>query len=217
MKVISPTFEIRTQISKNGYSELRAIEEVARECYCSQDKITEDGESARALVKSLIDRGHEAMLEHAPTVRVRFVVPRRIANELVRHRLASFAQQSTRYCNYSKDKFGSEITVVQPSCFFPGSRGYNRWVDSCQESEDAYLDLIGDGYTPQEASGVLPGDLAAPIHVTANLREWRTIFKLRTDISAHPEMRRMMRSLLAEFQQRIPIVFDDILVDEFDD
>lgn len=214
MKVIEPTFEIRTQVSAGGYLELRAIEEVARECYNSMDKITPDGESARQLVKSLIERGHEAMLEHAPSVRVRFVVPRRIANELVRHRMASFGQQSTRYCNYSRDKFGREITVVRPNCFMPGTRGYEVWYYSCANDQDAYMSLIDEGYTPQESSGVLPGDLAAPIHVTANLREWRHIFKLRTDISAHPEMRRMMRPLLEEFKKLIPIVFDDIVIDE---
>lgn len=113
MKIVEPKYEILTDISEGGIKELQQIERVARVCYKSEDKITPDGESAKKLVGFLVKQGHEAMLEHSQ-LSVLFTCDRGIANELVRHRIASFAQESTRYCNYSKEKFGGEIAVIQP-------------------------------------------------------------------------------------------------------
>ena len=209
MKIIKPYAEILSGISKGGIKELQFIEKAARTCYKSEDKITEDGESAKRLVKQLIDSGHEAMLEHS-SLSVKFVVDRGVSHELVRHRLFSFAQVSQRYCNYSKDKFGNEITFIYP-CFFLGDDdNYVLWKECCAKAEVYYMTMLEMGATPQEARTVLPNSTATEIVVTGNYREWRHFFKLRTAEAAHPQMREVTIPLLAELQRRIPIVFDDM-------
>lgn len=212
MKIIEPSYTILSDISENGIKELQFIEQAARTCYKSENWITEDGESAKALVKRLISSGHEAMLEHS-MLSVRFVVDRGISHEIVRHRLFSFAQESTRYCNYSKGKFGSELTFIEP-CFWD-VKDYNMitWLAVCSYAETAYFNLLEEGATPQEARTVLPNSLATEIVVTGNYREWRHFLKLRTDAAAHPQMRQVTIPLLKELQERIPIIFDDIGVD----
>lgn len=219
MKIIKPTYEILTPVSEGGIKELQHIEKIGRVCYKSEDKITEDGESAKKFVKMLINRGHEAMLEHS-CLSVKFIVDRGISHEIVRHRIASFAQESTRYCNYSKDKFGNEITVILPEYFDTGmgtssnSVVYNDWKISCENSEKKYFALLKNGATPQEARSVLPNSLKTEIVMTANYREWRNFFKLRTPQSAHPQMREIAVPLLNELKTLIPVIFDDIEVTE---
>ena len=207
MKIIKPSYEILTPISPGGIQELKHIEKIGRVCYKSEDKITEDGESAKKFVKMLIGRGHEAMIEHS-SLSVKFIVDRGIANELVRHRIASFAQESTRYCNYSKDKFDGEVTFIQPPFF--NQEQYRIWTADMSDAEAAYLNLLGSGATPQEARSVLPNSTKTEITITANYREWRNIFKLRTAPAAHPQMREIMIPLLKELKTKIPIIFDDI-------
>lgn len=219
MKIIKPTYEILTPFSEGGIKELQHIEKIGRVCYKSEDKITEDGESAKKFVKMLINRGHEAMLEHS-CLSVKFIVDRGISHEIVRHRIASFAQESTRYCNYSKDKFGNEITVILPEYFDTGmgtssnSIVYNDWKIACENSEKKYFALLKNGATPQEARSVLPNSLKTEIVMTANYREWRNFFKLRTPQSAHPQMREIAVPLLNELKTLIPVIFDDIEVTE---
>ena len=209
MKIIKPYAEILSGISEGGIKELQFIEKAARTCYKSENKITEDGESAKALIKQLIKSEHEAMLEHS-SLSVKFVVDRGVSHEIVRHRLFSFAQESTRYCNYSKGKFGSEITFIEP-CFWRGDQlCYDWWHYVCSKAESYYLEMLKAGATPQEARTVLPNSTATEVVVTGNYREWRHFFKLRTAEAAHPQMREVTRPLLAELQRRIPIVFDDI-------
>lgn len=111
MKIINPSYEILTKISENGIAELQHIEKIGRVCYKSEDKITDNGESAKKFVKMIIDKGHEAMIEHF-SLSIKFTVDRGVSHELVRHRIASFAQESTRYCNYLKDKFGGECNFI---------------------------------------------------------------------------------------------------------
>lgn len=216
MKVIKPSYEILTPISDGGIKELQHIEKIGRVCYKSEDKITEDGESAKKFVAMLIKRGHEAMIEHG-SISVKFICDRGVSHELVRHRIASFAQESTRYCNYSQDKFGSELTFIRP-CFFKGDYdfepAYKIWYDSMLDAESAYLNMLAIGRTPQEARSVLPNSLKTEITITANYREWRNIFKLRTAMAAHPQMREIMRPLLDEFKTKIPVLFDDITYEE---
>ena len=216
MKIIEPSYTILSDISENGIKELQFIEQAARTCYKSEDKITEDGESAKALVKQLISSGHEAMLEHS-SLSVKFVVDRGISHEIVRHRLFSFAQESTRYCNYSKGKFGSELTFIKP-CFWDREfslklNNYDWWLSACSTAENTYLELLKNGATPQEARTVLPNSTATEIVVTGNYREWRHFLKLRTAGAAHPQMRQITIPLLRELQRRIPIIFDDIGAD----
>ena len=219
MKIIKPSYEILTPISDGGIKELQHIEKIGRVCYKSEDRITDDGESAKKFVKMLISNGHEAMIEHS-SLSVKFVVDRGVSHELVRHRIASFAQESTRYCNYSKDKFGNEITVILPEYFDTGmgtssnSIVYNDWKIACENSEKKYFALLKNGATPQEARSVLPNSLKTVIVMTANYREWRNFFKLRTPQSAHPQMREIAVPLLNELKTLIPVIFDDIEVTE---
>ena len=217
MKIIKPSYEILTPISDGGIKELQHIEKIGRVCYKSEDRITEDGESAKKFVKMLISNGHEAMIEHS-SLSVKFVVDRGVSHELVRHRIASFAQESTRYCNYSKDKFGNEITVILP-CFFDTGMGilsnslvYQEWKLACECAEERYFNLLKMGATPQQARTVLPNSLKTEITVTANYREWRNFFKLRTAEASHPQMREVTIPLLKELKTLIPIIFDDIEV-----
>lgn len=196
----------------DGQKILEKIEQVARTCYKSEGKIQEG--SAAKMVASLIKSGHEAMLEHA-SVTVKFVVDRGISHELVRHRLASFAQESTRYCNYSKDDFGSEITFIIPEYLDYKSAGWNTWKETMKTCEDSYFKLLDIGLTPQEARAVLPNSLKTEVVMTANLREWRHFFKLRalgTTGKPHPQMLEVTVPLLEDFKQMIPVVFDDLVV-----
>ena len=206
MKTIKAGYEILTPI--DGKEILKSIEIAARTCYKSEDLITD--ESANKLVKKLIERGHEAMIEHAPAISVKYTCDRGVSHELVRHRLCSWAQESSRYCNYSKDKFGNEITVIEPLFFNKNEGSYDIWKHSCETAEKAYFELLDIGAKPEEARSVLPNSLKTEIVMTANIREWRHFFKLRTDKAAHPQIRELARPLLKEFQARIPLLFDDI-------
>lgn len=210
MQVIKPY----TQIYKDfdGQKLLQKIEAAARTCYKSEGKIQEG--SAAKLVAGLIKSGHEAMLEHA-SVTVKFVVDRGISHELVRHRLASFAQESTRYCNYSKDDFGSEITFIIPDYLEYKSEGWNIWKESMKQAEDAYFKMLDFGLSPQQARAVLPNSLKTEVVMTANLREWRHFFKLRalgTTGKPHPQMLEVAVPLLEDMKNLIPVVFDDLVV-----
>lgn len=210
MRLIKPYAEICKDF--NGEEMLKKIERVARTCYKSESKI-KDG-SARKMVAGLIKSGHDAMLEHA-SVTVKFVVDRGISHELVRHRMASFAQESTRYCNYMKDDFGSEITFIIPKYLDSKSAGYYAWKETMKYCEDAYFKLLDIGLTPQEARAVLPNSTKTEVVMTANLREWIHFFKLRalgTTGKPHPQMLEVAIPLLEDFKKAIPVVFDDLIV-----
>jgi thymidylate synthase (FAD) len=208
MKIIKPSFSIETPI--DGDKILRSIESIGRTAYKSEDSITDD--SSRVFVQKIIKRGHLSVIEHE-SVTVRIVCDRGVSHEIVRHRIASYTQESTRYCNYARGQFGSEITVIRP-CFFSNVEESNTrfmlWKVAMMQAERAYLDLIAYGVTPQEARSVLPNSLKTEIVVTMNLREWRHFFELRTASGAHPQMREIAVPMLIAFQKRIPIIFDDI-------
>ena len=205
MKIINPSFEIIGNV--DGSAIVRHIEKCGRVCYKSEDRITDD--SAEKFVAGILQRGHEAVLEHA-SVTVKFICDRGVSHEIVRHRLASFCQESTRYCNYSSDKFGSEITVIRPCFTDENEMGFNRWKSICEAAERSYFMLLDFGWSPQEARAVLPNSLKTEVVMTANLREWRHFLKLRTDNAAHPQMREMARPLLCTMQELVPVVFDNI-------
>lgn len=214
MKIIKAGYEILTPISDGGLEELKKIEMVARICYKSEGKITEDGESAKKLVKHLIKFGHEAMLEHV-SITVKFIVDRGVSHEIVRHRLASYAQESTRYCKYD-----NEITVIdlEPSFEYttvPYSKKDTiiaEWYNALLYSQMYYKTLINNGASAQTARSVLPNSIKTELVMTANLREWRHFLKLRTDESAHPQIREVAIPLLSEFKEKLPIIFDDLNV-----
>ena len=209
MKVVHSSYEIFTDISNPIETILKPIERAGRVCYKSENNITDD--SCIKFCKMLCERGHEAMIEHSQ-LSVKFVTDRAIANELVRHRLCSFAQESSRYCNYSKDKFGNEIKVIVPDELENDVVNYSIWYESCTHAENAYMALLSNNVKPEFARNVLPLSTATEIIVTANIREWRQIFKLRTSAFAHPQMRKLMRELLSELKSKIPVLFDDIAV-----
>ena len=206
MQIVSPHAELLTIIDKNDF--LQVIERAGRTCYKSEEKITID--SAESFVKKLIEREHEAMLEHAPSISMKFVCDRGVSHEIVRHRLFSFAQESTRYCNYSGDKFGSEITVIKPLFLTEGAMDYRYWKDACETAEINYLKMLNYGRSAQEARSVLPNSLKTEIIVTGNIREWRHFFKLRTAPAAHPQMQEVAKMALRILKDKVSIVFDDI-------
>ena len=205
MKVIDPYFEILYM--PDGDEIMKHLELAARTCYKSEDKITED--SAETFLARIVKSGHESVIEHA-SVSVRIICDRGVTHELVRHRLCSFSQESTRYANYSKEKFGNEITVIRPFFFEPGSERYREWETAMHSCERAYLTLLAAGAKAQEARSVLPNSLKTDIVVTANIREWRHIFKLRCSKASHPQMRQVMLPLLETFSSKIPVLFDTL-------
>ncbi len=184
---------------------LEWIEQIARTCYKSEEYTTQG--SAEKLVEKLVGSGHHAMLEHASAT-VRFICSRGVSHELVRHRLASFAQESTRFCNYAKDRFNNQITVIEPAYVREkSSEIYVAWKAAMKTAESCYLWMLDHGVAPQQARGCLPIDLKTEVVVTANLREWMHIFKLRTSPAAHPEMVRLMRPLANNFGWILPVLF----------
>lgn len=205
MKIIEPCFTFMH--IPDGEFILSHLELAARTCYKSEDQA--GPESARKLLSRIVRMGHDSVLEHI-AVTVRIVCDRGVTHELVRHRLCSFSQESTRYANYAHDKFGNEITVIRPFFWQEDDKRYALWLKAMQACEDAYLQLVQAGASAQEARSVLPNSLKTEIVVTANIREWRHIFKLRCDKAAHPQMRQIMQPLLTAFQERIPLLFDDI-------
>lgn len=223
MNLIKATYEILSYVSNDGIKELQHIEKIGRVCYKSENNITDDGESAKKFDNMLIANGHEAMIEHS-MLSVKFTVDRGVSHEIVRHRIASFAQESTRYCNYSKDKFSNTLNVIDITDGIaldtkmknmPTSeitKILAEWYTAMEDAERHYMRMIELGATPQIARGVLPNSLKTEIVMTANYREWRNFFKLRTDITAHPQIREVAIPLLNELKTLIPVVFDDIEV-----
>lgn len=208
MRTIKPQVSIESYV--DGDYILKQIELAGRTSYKSEDKITPD--SAKDFVKMINDRGHLSVIEHQ-SVTVRIICDRGVSHEIVRHRLASYTQESTRYCNYTKGKFGSEITVIEPCFWSQDDEKYQIWKKTIEQIEASYNKLIELGAAPQEARSILPNSLKTEIVMTMNLREWHHFFTLRTSKAAHPQMREVAIPLLKEFQELIPVVFDDIIVE----
>ncbi len=194
MKMIAPSHEILNM--QDGESILKRIELAGRTCYKSEDRITPD--SAKGFVKRILDSGHHSVIEHI-NITVRFICDRGVSHELVRHRLASYSQESTRYANYSKDNFGSEIIVIKPLFWSEDSPEYREWLKAMETAEQAYMRLIELGVSPEQARSVLPNSLKTEIVMTCNIREWRHVFNLRCSRTAHPQMREIILPLLKEF------------------
>lgn len=205
MKVIKPSVEIVDVF--DGLDVIRKLEMCGRVCYKSEGKMNEA--SPFKFIQNIINRGHESVLEHF-SFTVKFICDRGVSHEIVRHRIASYSQESTRYCNYSKGDFNGEITVIEPCFLVPGTEGYNLWYNACSSAEDSYFMMLNWGCSPQEARAVLPNSLKTELVMTANIREWRHFLKLRTSPAAHPQMREVAKLLLKELKTKIPVVFDDI-------
>lgn len=188
----------------------RKLERYARTCYKSEDMMT--GITNPNFLKSKLTLGHESIIEHEKAT-VMFIIDRGISHELVRHRIAAYSQESTRYCRYSKDRFGNEITVIEPYFFRGREQDYQLWFETCQLAEKNYMSMLDNGCSPQEARSILPNSLKTEIVVTYNLREWRHFFRLRCDAAAHPQMRQIAIPLLLYFREKMPALFDEIPYD----
>ncbi len=206
MKVVKASFEIVDTIRPEEI--LKNIERFGRVCYKSESNITED--SASPFISRIIKSGHESVIEHEK-ISVKIICDRGVSHEIVRHRIASYSQESTRYCNYIKDKFGNELTFIKPIFWAEESPQYKIWLSSMENIENTYMQLINLGTRPEQARAVLPNSLKTEIIVTMNLREWRHFFKLRTSNRAHPQMREISIPLLQEFKVLLPCIFDDII------
>ena len=231
MQIVQPYSEIVTSI--NGEAVIYNIERAARTCYRSEGlidveifrdtinisgdpdaeelrviEIVKNAKSGKELVAKLIKRGHDAMLEFGGQIHVLFVSDRGVSHEIVRHRMASFAQESTRYCNYTGEKFAGHIQLIHPQGL--SEEQLKRREEHFWNVQALYDAEIAEGVSPQIARGILPNALRTEINVAANVREWRHIFRQRTASGAHPQMKELMRPLLEEFKKQIPLVFDDI-------
>jgi thymidylate synthase (FAD) len=216
MKIINQSYEILSDPDLR--KQLNLIELAGRTAYKSEDKITDD--SAKEFAKMINTRNHEAVLEHS-FLSVKFITDRGVSHEIVRHRLCSFTQESTRYCNYSKDKFDNQLTFISPVWFnndctdekeiselsFTNVEVWKKCMEYC---ENTYLSLIDNGlWNPQQARSVLPNSLKTEIVVTANFREWKHIFRLRAiSKAAHPQMRDLMIPLYNYCKEQLPEIFD---------
>lgn len=205
MKIVKPSIELMDEI--DGGEVLKKIERIGRVCYKSEDRIS-DG-SAIVFVRNIIKSGHESVLEHV-SITVKVICDRGVSHEIVRHRIASYTQESTRYCNYSNGRLGGEITVIEPCFWKEGTYQYNSWKTAAEMAEKTYMSMIENGTTPQESRSVLPNSLKTELVMTMNLREWRHFLKLRTAKDAHPQMREVACMILDEMKSRIPVIFDDI-------
>ena len=220
MNIIDASYRIEKLPSRE---DMKLIEAAGRVCYKSEEKTTDT--SFVEFLERIVRRGHESVLEHS-MLTVRFICDRGVSHELVRHRLASFSQESTRYCNYS-----GAVTFILPLYLREGRDLYynsehddgagslvqnlelnkfGTWCNSMQSAATAYNTMLQWGASPQEARAVLPNSTKTEVVMTANLREWRHILKLRTSKAAHPQMRELMCPLLKELKASIPVIFDDI-------
>lgn len=208
MKIIEPTM----QVEKVDYKQImKNLERACRTCYRSEGKITE--ESYKTLLKNCINRGHESILEHEK-VTIRMVCDIGVYKDLTRHRIASFSIESTRYCNYGKDKFDNEIKFIKPVNMEEGTELYNRWYSTCKTIEENYIEMSKLEATPDQLRMLLPHSTAAEVTMTANIREWKHIFSLRCTKHTHPAVEQLMIPLLLKFKKEMPEIFDNIEYDE---
>ena len=206
MKIVQQSHEWITPLNRDVT--LKRIEQIARTCYKSEGAIKPDSDAK--MVAMLCKNHHYAMIEHI-SLSCKFITDRGVANEIVRHRIGSYAQESTRYCNYNKDKFDNQITVID--------HGYTGdlhacWLEAVDDAETSYQIMIAKGATPEQARDVLPLCLKTEIVCTWNLREWHEVLRLRTAKDAHPAIRALMIPVLHELQEVYPEIFNDIEVIE---
>lgn len=204
MKVINQRVEILDSISEEDM--LAKLETAGRVCYKSEDKQKEG--SSKKFIRNIIKSGHGSVIEHE-SITVKLTTNRAVANQIVRHRLASYSQESTRYCNYSKGRFRGEITVIKPEGI-PNINAYAVWRQAMARSEINYFKLIEAGMKPEDARGVLPLDLKTELIVTANIRQLRHMIKIRTGKGAQPQTRNLFQELLIKLKLELPTLFEDL-------
>ena len=207
MRVVKTSWSFEDDV--DGVKMLKKIERIGRTCYKSEDKITDDS-YLRFANMICHTKKHHSVLEHC-SVSVRVICDRGISHEIVRHRIGSYSQESTRYCNYGKNKFGNEITVIWPEQLGDKDIVDERcWGATMEFLEGQYFTLLDRGWTPQEARGILPTELKTELIMTYNLRQWRHFFTERCSVAAHPQLRAITLPMLKEFQRLIPVIFDDL-------
>ncbi|HIR13306.1 MAG TPA: FAD-dependent thymidylate synthase [Candidatus Choladousia intestinavium] len=216
MIIKKPEIEI---LSETSYEELlKKVERAGRVCYKSEENIKEG--SAETFIRGILKRGHESVVEHG-SITVRIVCDRGVTHEIVRHRIASYSQESTRYCNYANEKFGSQITCIDLASGFQydlndekDRRKYEIWKKAMEEAERYYFELLEAGARPEEARSILPNSLKTEIVVTMDIREWRHFIRLRGGHAAHPQIREITKMILEEFSRRYPVFFGDLKIEE---
>ncbi len=207
MKIVEPWIKVE---KIDGIKIMKRIERACRTCYRSEGKITED--SYKKLLNNCITRGHESVLEHEK-VTVRIYSDVGSYKDLTRHRMASFSVESTRYCSYDKDKYGNEISFINP-VYIEDKEMYETWKKTMQEIENGYIKMKKLGATTDMCREVLPHSTAGEYTMTANIREWKHILALRTTNHVHPSIRQVLIPLLKYFQEEMPEIFGDIEYDK---
>jgi len=240
MEAVKPSYQIMTPLdtSAQRLNILMNLEDAGRVCYKSEHKNPNgDLDITIPFLEGIIRKGHESVLEHEKLT-IKFVVDRGVSHELVRHRICSFSQESTRYCNYGKkgmqfilppwaDEYWlGELTESKLSDAKEGEMGGNmtdkgiadmKWAFAVVAAGEYYLRLLELGQSPQQARAVLPNSLKTEIVVTANIRQWREVFRQRCHGTAHPQMREIMRPLYCELRNRLPVLFSDLFNDSWVD
>ena len=209
MKIIESSVELIGELNPEAI--MRHIERAGRVCYKSESRISDD--SAEKFIKNIVNSGHESVIEHA-SLTFKIICDRGVTHEIVRHRIASYSQESTRYCDYSNDKFSAELTFIKPCFWTEDDPNFKLWIDTMQTIEKNYLQMRSDGARPEQARSILPNSLKTEIFVTMNLREWRHFLKLRTAKRAHPQMREVALKIYFVLNEKLPILFSDILEGE---
>lgn len=205
MKIIEPSVELVEDFDAAAI--MQKLERAGRVCYKSEGNIKAD--SAEKFIRGIIKRGHESVIEHA-SISFKIICDRGVTHELVRHRIASFSQESTRYCDYTAGKFGGELTFIKPCFWQETDENFQLWKETMAQLEKNYLKLRAGGAKPEEARSILPNSLKTEIFVTMNLRELRHFLKLRTSEKAHPQMRQVALKIYKILVEKLPAVFDDI-------
>jgi len=205
MKIIEPSVTLLDEIDAEKI--LKKIELCGRVAYKSENNISAD--SAEKFIRNIIKYGHESVLEHV-SLSFRIICDRGVMAELTRHRLASFTVESTRFNDYSSDKFGGELTFIRPCFWNKANENFEGWSLAMQSLEKCYKVFRSEGATPQEARSILPNSLKTELIMTASLREWRTVLKLRTAKDAHPQMKQIANMILKIFKDKLPVIVEDI-------
>lgn len=205
MKIIEPSVELVGEL--DGEKTMKHIERAGRVCYKSESRISD--KSAEKFISNIIKSGHESVIEHV-SVTFKIICDRGVTHEIVRHRICSYSQESSRYCDYSNNKFGGELTFIKPCFWSEDDQNFLLWKKTMQQLEEIYLTMRKNEARPEQARSILPNSLKTEIFMTANLREWRHFLKLRTASRAHPQMREVALKILEILREKLPILFSDI-------
>lgn len=208
MKIVDPVVYVEKY---DGVEIMKRLERACRTCYKSENLITD--ESYKHLLTNCLNRGHESILEHEK-ISIRMICDIGVYKDLTRHRFASFSIESTRYCNYGKDKFNNEIKFIKPVHIAENTKTYDIWKETMEHIEKNYMQMQKEGATPDQMRMILPHSTSAEVYMSANIREWRHILSLRCSKMTHPAVRQLLIPLLLKFKKDMPELFENIEYDE---